>query len=459
MMKPSFIRLRLIWPAIIAKAMNDNDGTDDLGFIMRLDYTIEAVALNMPLDFLYYMQTISIIGIGRVGLPLALAFAQKGCKVYGVDVNEEHIAKVNSGEMPFIEEGAQPLLNQYIGTSFFATIDLPQAVQASDVIILTLGTPVDEHLNPIFDQLESALKTMMPYLKEGHLIVLRSTVSPGTTEHIQRLIQRETRFLVGRDIFLAFCPERIAQGKSLDEIYTLPQIVGGVDPQSGEKASSLFKLLTPDVLVSDARSCELGKLYCNMYRYINFAIANEFMMIAQQHERDIYEVLRLVNTGYKRGGLKQPGFTAGPCLYKDGFFFVNKTPFAELITTAWKINESVPAYLIEQIKLQKNLQNAKVVILGLSFKKNIDDNRNSLSYKAKKIFLAQGAQVTLHDPFLKDAPLNDVLRDADVVLLAMNHDVYASLSLEMLKGLVRGGCIVCDIWNLLGTGKVLNVVD
>ena len=169
-----------------------------------------------------------------------------------------------------------------------------------------------------------------------------------------------------------------------------------------------------------------------MYRYINFAIENEFMMIAQQHERDIYEIINLVNKDYKRGGLKSPGFTAGPCLYKDGFFLVSKTPFAELITTAWKINESVPAYLIEEIKKQTSLVDKNVAILGLSFKKNIDDNRNSLSYKAKKILLAAGAKVSLHDPFIEPRNLDTVLKNADIVIIAMDHDIYKELTLEQI---------------------------
>lgn len=403
--------------------------------------------------------TIAIIGIGRVGLPLALSFCKKGCKVYGVDVNQQHVAKVNRGELPFIEEGAEPLLKQYAGTFFFATTDINQSIKQSEVIILTLGTPVDEHLNPIFTQLESALKAMTSVLQKDQLIVLRSTVSPTTTEYIQRYLEKHTPFVVGKDIFLAFCPERIAEGKAIEEIESLPQIIGTLDAESAQRAAAVFRLLTPDIILSDARSCELAKLYCNMYRYINFAIANEFMMIAQQHERNIYEIIDLVNKGYKRGGLKQPGFTAGPCLYKDGFFLVNRTPFAELITTSWKINESVPAYLIEQIKLHKNLQGAKVALLGLAFKKNIDDTRNSLSYKARKIFLAEGAEVVLHDPFVEQKPLADVLHDADVVLFAMNHDAYSALTVDQLKQYVKKGCIVCDIWNLLKTGKVLSIVE
>lgn len=401
-------------------------------------------------------QRISVVGIGRVGLPLALALAEKEFFVHGVDVDKNKVLFVNSGKMPFIEEGADALLTKHIGINFIATTDFQFATENSDIIILTLGTPVDEHLNPIFTQIEAVIRNIVHSLHEGQLIVLRSTVSPGTTEYIKRYIEANTNLKVGINIFLGFCPERIAEGKSLEEIPLIPQIIGTLDNESAQKAEELFKKLTPRVIHTDARSAELAKLYCNMYRYINFAIANEFMMIAEQHGRDVYEIINLVNKDYKRGGLKSPGFTAGPCLYKDGFFLVSKTPFAELITTAWKINESVPSYLIEEIKKQTTLINKKVAILGLAFKKNIDDNRNSLSYKAKKIFLAEGAKVAMHDPFIEPGDLNKVLKDADIVMIAMDHDAYKKLTLEKIGEQTNKETIVCDIWNIFGTGKVFN---
>src|SRR3989338_2589918 len=402
-------------------------------------------------------QIISVIGIGRVGLPLALAFAEKDFFVHGVDVDKNKVLFVNSGKMQFIEEGADVLLTKHIGVNFIATTDFQFATENSDIIILTLGTPVDEHLNPIFTQIEAVIRNIVHSLHEGQMIVLRSTVSPGTTEYIKRYIEANTNLKVGVNIFLGFCPERIAEGKSLEEIPLIPQIIGTLDKESAERAEQLFKKLTPQVMHTDARSAELAKLYCNMYRYINFAIANEFMMMAQQHDRDIYEIINLVNKDYKRGGLRSPGFTAGPCLYKDGFFLVNRTPFAELITTSWKINESVPGYLIEEIKKQTTLINKKVAILGLAFKKNIDDNRNSLAYRAKKICIAEGAKVTIHDPYLEPCDLNNVLRGADIVIVAMDHDYYKKeLTLEKITELTNKETLVCDIWNIFGTGKVFN---
>ena len=177
-------------------------------------------------------------------------------------------------------------------------------------------------------------------------------------------------------------------------------------------------------------------------------------MLAHQHQRKIYEILPLVNWRYKRAGLKQPGFTGGPCLYKDGFFLINKSPFSELITVSWKVNETVPAFLIEQIRALKPLEGAKVAILGLAFKREIDDTRNSLSFKAKKIFLAEGANVFLHDPYVPSDRFDNVVEGADVVFVAMNHKYYASQKKRILR-LAKADAVICDIWNLFREGRIL----
>jgi UDP-N-acetyl-D-mannosaminuronic acid dehydrogenase len=192
-----------------------------------------------------------------------------------------------------------------------------------------------------------------------------------------------------------------------------------------------------------------------MYRYIDFAVSNEFMMIAAQHDREIYPILQAVNTGYKRGGIKSPGLTGGPCLYKDGFFLTGKIPYNELISVAWKIHETVPAYLVEQAKELKSIDGAKAAVLGLAFKKNIDDPRNSLAYKLRKILLAEGADVHVHDPLIPSQPLDDALRDADLVFFAMNHDEYLALDPDTLRTKAKPDAVVCDIWNMLGTGKIV----
>lgn len=399
-------------------------------------------------------ERVAVIGLGRVGLPFALFLAARGCTVRGVESNPAVVEALNAGRLPFLEEGGAEALAATLGTRFFAGSDLGVLGEV-DTIVITLGTPVDDFNNPIFLPIETLLRQAMPHLRAGQLLVLRSTVAPGATEHLGRLLERLTAFRVGHDLFLAFCPERIAEGRSFAELPEVPQIAGGVDPASSARAARFFRVVTPTVIETDARSAELAKLFCNMYRYIDFAIANEFMMIAAQHGRDIHPIVHAINHGYKRGGLKSPGLTGGPCLYKDGFFLTGKIPYNELIASAWKINETVPAYLVEQVRPLKAIDGSKAAILGLAFKKNIDDARNSLAYKLRKILLAEGAEVFVHDPLLPSRPLDEVLDQADLVFFAINHDAYQEVTLDFLRRRVRPDAVVCDIWNLLGTGRIV----
>lgn len=397
---------------------------------------------------------IAIIGLGRVGLPLGLCFAEHGFQVYGIDNNAERLGQLRRGQMPFWEEGGEALLKKHLGQGFRPTADYT-LVRQVETIVVTLGTPVDEYLSPVYAELETLLKQIREHLAVSQLLVLRSTVAPTSTEYLRRYIEANTSLRVGKDFFLAYCPERIAEGTALAELKEISQIVGALDDESRRRAVELFRVISPRVLETDATSAELAKLFCNMYRYIDFAMANEFWFIANQYGRNILEIVDLVNREYKRGGLKRPGLTSGPCLYKDGFFLVNKFPFTDLVSVAWKINETVPYFLIEQMKKEKPLAGARVAVLGLAFKKNIDDDRNSLSHKAVKLLEAEGCQVLVHDPYLRPGSLETLLPQADFVLIATAHDHYRDLRPARFHALLKSGAVVCDIWNLFGQGRVL----
>ena len=399
-------------------------------------------------------ESVAVVGLGRVGLPFALFLADRGCVVHGIDTNTATVEALTAGRLPFREDGAAEALAATRGTRFFAGTDLA-ALAKAETIIITLGTPVDDFNNPVFLPIENLLRAALPHLHAGQLLVLRSTVAPGSTEHLGRLIERTTSFRIGRDLFLAFCPERIAEGKSFTELPEVPQIVGGVDAASSARAARFFTLVTPTVIQVDARSAELAKLFCNMYRYIDFAVSNEFMMIAAQHGREVYPIIDAVNRGYKRGGLKSPGLAGGPCLYKDGFFLTGKIPYNELIASAWKIHETTPAYLVDQVRARVPIDGAKVALLGLAFKRNIDDTRNSLAFKLKKILVAEGADLHLHDPFLGYESREAALADADAIFLAMNHSAFEDLTPARLRQIAKPGAIVCDIWNMLGTNRIV----
>lgn len=405
-------------------------------------------------------QTVTVIGTGRVGLPLALVLADSGFQVYGLDVDAAKMQTLRQGIMPFIEDRAQPLLQKHVNHRFLPTTD-KQVIAKSDVIILTLGTPVDENMNPVLDQIESVLDLMFPLLKTNQLLILRSTVSPRTTEYVKDKIEMKTKFKVGKDLFLAFCPERIAEGKAVEELKQIPQIVGGIDTISTKKAKEFFTKWGVTCLVTDALSAELAKLFTNMYRYISFAIANEFMVLSENFNRNIHEIAQLVNSGYKRGGLALPGLTGGPCLFKDGFFLINENPFLELIAASWKINETMPLFLVKKLRERMTLVGKKVLILGLAFKPEIDDIRESLSFKIRKALLREHSEVILHDPYVTTYPrqkvfhnLNEALKGVNAVIVATRHKIYEREKDHILKQLPKGA-LVCDVWNIFDKRQLI----
>jgi len=403
------------------------------------------------------MKKIAIVGIGRVGLPLSLAFAEAGFKVFGIDTNEDLVNILNAGKMPFWEKGGLKLLKKHRGKNFIPTTSY-SVTKDCQYIVLTLGTPVDENMNPSLIQIDAALSSLKTYLKPGQTLILRSTVSPGTTDYVKNFLNKIKGIRAGKNFYLAFCPERIAEGNALEELKEIPQIVGGVDKKSTKKAIELFKNFGIKCWPTDSLSAELAKLFTNMYRYISFAIANEFAIIAGNYHRDIYEIVDLVNKDYKRGGLAVPGLTGGPCLFKDGFFLINEIPFTDLISTSWKINETLPLFLINKIKERTKLADKKCVILGAAFKPNIDDTRESLSFKVKKALERSGAKVFLHDPLVKKykTDLNKILENADLIFIATPHDYYLkNLTIEKFETLVNRNCLICDIWNIFKTNRVI----
>ncbi|RLG10644.1 nucleotide sugar dehydrogenase [Candidatus Pacearchaeota archaeon] len=344
-----------------------------------------------------------------------------------------------------------------MGKNFKITQNIEYATNEAESLIFTLGTPIDECLNPNYSQIHNVLSSIIPFLKEKQTIILRSTLAPKTTEYLKDYLEKDSSFIIGKNLFLAYCPERIAEGKALEELSEIPQLIGTFDEESAKRAENLFGKLTQKILFSDPRSVELAKLYCNISRSIQFAIANEFMMITEEnYERDAHEVTHLVNEGYKRGDLASPGLTAGPCLYKDGHFLLQDTPFTDLIITAWRINEGVPAFLVNGIRKRTDLKGKKIALLGAGFKRDSDDTRYSLSFKAKKILEHEGAIVNLHDPYIKESlKVTEVLKDADVVMVATNHSFYEDLGLEGIRKYSKKNALISDVWNIFKTGKIL----
>jgi UDP-N-acetyl-D-mannosaminuronic acid dehydrogenase len=389
----------------------------------------EAFALNAPDDKELEVGPLAIVGgCGHVGLPLALAFARKGYAVDLLDTSPERVALVNSGRMPFHEDDAEPLLAESIRTGRIKATINPAVLEDASAVIVTIGTPVDEYLDPSVGEFDRALTQLLKQVRPGQLLVLRSTVFPGMTDRLYRQLEQ-----LGRtDVDLAYCPERIVQGKSLIELEQLPQLVAGATPQAARRAAALFRIICPKVLFLRPVEAELAKLFCNAWRYINFAIANQFYVMAQHFEADFHTIYQALREDYPRmQSLSRPGFAAGPCLLKDtmqlGAF--NHGSFV-LGQAAMMINEGLPYLTVQDIKRAYPLAEMTVGILGMAFKPESDDPRSSLSYKLRKVLLLECQRVLCTDPYVPDTgltPLAEVLDQADLLIVGTPHNCYRDL--------------------------------
>jgi UDP-N-acetyl-D-mannosaminuronic acid dehydrogenase len=379
-------------------------------------------------------------GGGRVGLPLSIAFADKGLKVVVFDTNKEKLQVIKNGIMPFKEEGCEAKLKMVINKNLTPTDD-PQYITKSKFLIVTIGTPVEEHLNPRYNEIFDFFKSILPYLADGHHIILRSTVYPGTTRRLQGIFSKESV-----KVNLSFCPERLAEGKALHELEALPQIVSGFDDNTVKEVSGLFKNLTRDIIVIDPTEAELAKLFTNSWRYIQFAVVNQFYMIADRHGLDYSRIHHAMTYKYPRtNGIPTPGFAAGPCLFKDTMQLAAFNDNAFYIGhSAMLVNEWLPNYLVEKLKSSTDLTDKTVGILGLAFKAESDDERDSLSFKLKKILEAEAGRVLCSDPYIrKDCYTDpeDLVKQSDIIIIATPHDMYRNLDIPKGKVLV-------DIWNI-----------
>lgn len=384
-------------------------------------------------------------GAGHVGLPLAVVLASKGLRVLIHDINDKALAKIKSGVMPFLEEGAESLLSEMLAKgSLDVTSDFSRLAGVPDIIV-TIGTPIDEFLNPSLKAMTRCFETMLPYLSEDQVIILRSTVSPGTTEWLARYLKMK-----GKAVPVAFCPERIVQGYAVRELQTLPQIISGTSPEAVRRSEGVFALIAPELVSLQPMEAEFAKLFCNAYRYIQFAISNQFFMIANSSGQDYYRILEGMKKGYVRmQDIPRAGFAAGPCLFKDTVQLAasNNNEFS-LGSAAMLINEGLPLYIVEQISRSHDLQNLTVGLLGMAFKAESDDPRASLSYKLKKVLQFRAKAVLTCDPYVKSdvdlLPAEDVVDRSDILILCTPHAEY--------KNLQTMGKRVFDIWNGFGLG-------
>jgi len=399
---------------------------------------------------------VAIVGLGRIGLPLALSFADRGLRTVGVDVDPERLEAVRAGRMPWQETGTEELLGR-VGDRLEVTDRVGDAAGARD-LVLTLGTPSFAHVEIDISDIRSALDDLLPVLESDHLIVLRSTVAPGTTEWVAGYLERR----LGFRSHVAHVPERIAAGRFLEEIATLPCIVGGVDEASTERAAALFGVLGGPIVRTTPVQAELAKIWTNILRYTHFALPNLLMMDCEQYGANVFAVIDLINRDYPRGGMARPGLTAGTCLRKDFAFSEERSNAPGMLLAVSRVNESVPRFLVDGMKRRLgSLAGRKVAVLGLAFKRDTDDERDSLSAKLIRLLERELADVAVHDPRVArlTAPFGDVVEDADAVVVATNHSEFERPGLlHVLADGAARDCLVVDPWDSLQTGQVFAYV-
>ncbi|WP_331456277.1 nucleotide sugar dehydrogenase [Mycobacterium haemophilum] len=386
-------------------------------------------------------------GAGHVGLPLALVLADVGFDVNILDTNAQALKTVMAGRMPFIENGAEDLLKQLLPTGRLTASSDAWTVKNADIVICVVGTPVDEYLTPQAHAFFRIIDEISPHFHNEQTLILRSTVYPGLSQRVHDMFSER-----GIGVHVTFCPERIAQGHSIRELRVIPQIISGFDDEGLRVVRELFSQVTTEIIEVKPQEAELAKLFCNSYRYIQFAVANQFYLLSREAGLDFARVHHAAT--YKNGrvdSLPGAGLAAGPCLLKDTMqlaAFSNNNFM--LGHAAMLINEGQPQFLVNMLKRRISLRDRSVGILGMTFKADCDDTRDSLSFKLRHLLMLEAKEVMLHDPFLEGKdyfPLDTILDRADVLVVGVPHSEYRGLR-------VPRGKVVEDVWGCLDLSEL-----
>ncbi|MGA7532086.1 MAG: nucleotide sugar dehydrogenase [Pseudolabrys sp.] len=387
-------------------------------------------------------------GAGHVGIPLVLAFAEAGLTVNINDLNETALATLRSGKLPFIEHGAAPLLARALAGNKLLFTSSPGSIDRTGPVVITIGTPVDEFLNPVQKEVQNCVDSLLPHISDDQLLILRSTVYPGTTGWLHDYLKR-----LGRRNGVAFCPERVVQGYGIKELGEMPQIVSATSPDAEKEASEIFRRIAPELVVVKPIEAEFAKLFNNAYRYIEFAASNQFYMIAKSAGADYRAIMRAMKQNYPRArSFPGPGFSAGPCLFKDTMQLAAyaRNQFG-LGHAAMQVNEGLVLQLVDDLRRGYEISSMTVGLLGMAFKAEIDDTRSSLSYKLKHALEICARGVLTTDPFVTTdpniLPFDHVIDHSDLLILCAPHSVYAEADLK--------GKPVVDVWGFLKNANVV----
>ncbi len=385
---------------------------------------------------------ISIIGgLGHVGLPLGIMFASKGLKVNLLDINKKSAKLVHSGKMPFTEYGSEKILKKVLKNKKLSISSSLKNISISKIVIITVGTPLDHYNNPNIEEIMSPIKEIKKFFKDDQLVIIRSSVFPGTCKNIYNFLNSDL------NLHIAYCPERIKQGYAIEELSKLPQIVAGFSELSSKLASNLFLKITKKIIHSSIKEAELVKLFTNSYRYIQFAMANQFYMMCEDNDLDYDKIRFMMSESYERvADLPTAGLAAGPCLLKDTMqlsaFYKHNFPLGH---SSMLVNEGLPNFIISKIEKKINVESRNIGLLGMAFKANVDDIRDSLSFKFKKELTFKGANVICSDHFIKNrielVDEESLISKCEIIIICAPHTTYQSLDFK--------NKVVIDIWNVL----------
>ena len=394
------------------------------------------------------MKSVSVIGLGYIGLPTATLIANNGFKVYGMDPVDKVVNTINQGRIHIVEPGLEDYVKKAVANGNLVADTKPHK---ADVFILAVPTPFKGDKEPDLSYVESAAREIAPFLQDGNLVILESTSPVGTTERVRQWIMDENKSLQDKALYFAHCPERVLPGRIVQELSTNDRIIGGIDEASTEKTVDFYKHFVKGALLkTDARTAELSKLTENSFRDVNIAFANELSIICEKLDISVWELIRLANR-HPRVNILQPGpGVGGHCIAVDPWFIVDSAPAeARLIRTARQVNDNKPHYVMSKVyEAIKGIVSPKIACLGLAFKPDIDDLRESPSLQITYDLATAGkAQIFAVEPNIQALPLklqnmknvslmeyHEAINKADIVLLLVDHKEFKTLDKEMLKG-------------------------
>ncbi len=385
---------------------------------------------------------ICVLGMGYIGLPTACTFAKHGIQVIGVDINEEIVHGLQNGQVHIYEPGLRELVTSAIESQNLIVRSTPEEC---DAFIIAVPTPITEDKKADMEAVRSAAKAITPYLRAENLVILESTSPPRTTLDIVAPILEESGLKAGKDFMLAYSPERVLPGKIIEEIVNNTRVIGGIDERSTKAGKDLYSVFVKgDILMTNATTAEMVKLMENTYRDINIAIANEFAHLADRFGVDAWEAINIANYHPRVNILKPGPGVGGHCISVDPWFLVEAAPdISPLVHTARELNDGQPAYVVDTIRRKTgSLENKKVTVLGLSYKANIDDLRESPAIEIVELLVEAKAKVTTFEPYKiqanihgahNAANLEEALENSDLILLLVPHNEFTALKPEQVK--------------------------